>query len=197
MTSTRPSAASFTLSYRGQLLYNGVFDNKDGFLSIAQFSNSSTDPNEAAAQEKRAPSKSLDVTNSSSTLLTIPGSDNVEYRIEFDFRGRRIGKFGFFSAILEFMMTLAQWDSADPIERARRATSTDLSWIFVMHDPQSTIPLQGFQLAAILESIARHSGSSGRYMEMIFDFFVNGEFVAGGCVTVPEVSRAWCQGLRE
>ena len=32
---------------------------------------------------------------------------------------------------------------------------------------------------------------------MIFDFFINRELVAGGCVTVESDSRAWCQGWRE
>lgn len=198
MTHGRPFGARLAEWYRGQLLYTGVFDNKTDVSSLKQSSNSSADPSEVIVQEKRALSiQSLDVTNPSTTLLTLPGSDDVEYRVEFDFRGDRIPKINIFSAILEFMMTLAQLDSDGPIENVSQATSTDSSWIFVMHKSESNIPLEGFQLVAILESIARHAVNRGCYMEMIFDFFVDMEFVAGGCVTTPNRSRAWCQGLRE
>ena len=89
-------------------------------------------------------------------------------------------------------MTLAQLDSADPIENVSQAKTTDLTWIFVKHDSESDIPLLGFQLLAILESIARHSVNSARFAEMDFIFFVDGQSVAWGCVTRPEFSRAWC-----
>ena len=197
MTLESPYGAAFTEFYRGRLLYNGLFDNKDNVLSLAQSSNSSAGSNETAAQEKRAlNTHSLDVMNSSTTSLTIPGSDDVEYRIDFDFRGDRIGKIAIFSAILEFMMTLAQLNSVDPIEDVSQANATDLSWIFVMHNSESGIPLQGFQLLAILEAIARHSVNQVCYREMTFGFFVDGQTVAEGCVTKPELSRAWCRELR-
>ena len=92
-------------------------------------------------------------------------------------------------------MKLAQLDSVDPIEDFCQANFTDLSWIFVMHNSESDVPLQGFQLLAILEAIARHSVDQARYAEMTFGFFVNGQIVAEGCVTRPELSRAWCQEL--
>ncbi|KAF6227159.1 hypothetical protein HO133_008601 [Letharia lupina] len=190
--------ARFTESYRGQLLYVGVFDNKNDVPSLEQSSNSWADPSETLAQERRALStQSLNATNSSTTLLAMTGSNDVEYRIEFDFRKNRVPKTAIFSAILEFMMTLAQLDNDDQIENVSQATSTDSSWIFVMHNSESSVSLEGFQLVAILEGIARHAVHWGRYVEMTFDFFVNREFVAGGCVTVPNRSRAWCQGLRE
>ena len=197
MTHERLCGAQFTELYRGRHLYNGLFDYKDDVLSLAQSSNLSAGSNETAAQEKRAlNTHSLDVTNSSTTLLTIPGSDDVEYRIEFDFLGDQIGRIPIFSAVLELMMTLAQRDSVDPIEVVSQANPTDSSWIYVMHDQESNIPLQGFQLVAILEAIARNSVSRARYMELTFDFFINEQAVARGCVRRPELSRAWCQGLR-
>ena len=198
MTNQRPCALRFTESYRGQLLYDGIFDDKNDPLSLAQSSNSSANANDTAASEKRAPSiHALDVTNSSTTPLTIPGPANVEYRIEFDFRMYRLAKVSIFSAILELMMALAQSNSADPIEVASQASPTDLAWIFVRHSSETDIPLQGFQLLAILESIARHSVNSERFGELDFDFFVDGQKVAKGCVTRPNYSRAWCHGLRE
>lgn len=197
MTSERPYGADFAEFYRERILYNGLFDNKNNVLSLAQSSNSSAGSNETAAQEKRAlNTHSLDITNSSTTFLAIPGSNNFEYRIEFDFRGNRIGKIAIFSTILEFMMTLAQLDSVDPIEHVLQAKPTDSSWIFVTHESESDIPLQGFQLMAILEAIARHCVKQVRYMEMTFEFFVNEQAVARGCVTRPDLSRSWCHGLR-
>ena len=190
--------ARFTVSYRGRLLYIGVFDNKNDAPSLAQSSNSSTDPSEPVAEEKRALSiQTLDTSNSTTTLLAIPGSNDVDYRIDFDFRGNDFLKTSLFSAIVEFMMTLAQLDSGDPIENISQSTPTDSVMIFVMHNSESSAPLQGFQLLAILESIARHAVNNQRYQEMTFDFFISGESVAEGCVTAPNRSRMWCQGLRE
>lgn len=198
MTQERVYAARFTESYRGQLLYIGLLDSKEDVLSLAQSSNSSVaDRNETVAQEKRALSiESLDSANSTTTFFTIPGSNDVEYKLEFEFRGVRIPKIGIFSSILELMMTMAQLDSNDPVESISQVASTDSSWIFVMHNPESNVPLQGFQVVAILESIARYAVSKWRYQETTVDFFVNQELVASGCVTVPMISRAWCQGLR-
>lgn len=198
MARHRPYGAVFTESYRGQLLYDGLFNNKNDVHSTVQSSNASANIIDTTAQEKRALSThSLNVTNSSTTVITIPGSANIEYRIDFDFRVYRLGKPGVFSAILEFMMTLAQLNSAGPIENAAQATSTDLAWIFVRHEPESGFQLQVFQLLAILESVARHFANRDRFEEMLFDFYADRQYVAGGCVTRPELSRAWCQGLRE
>lgn len=196
MAQDRGYGARFTESFRGQLLYIGLFVNKNDVPLLAQSSNSSAaDPNATVAQEKRAlGTESLDVTNTTTTFFTIPGSNDVEYKVEFEFRGDRVRKIGIFSAILEMMMTLAQLDSSDPVERVSQATLTDSSWIFVMHNTESDVPLQGFQLLAILESIARYTVSQARYQELTVNFFINRELVAGGCVTLPVASRAWCRG---
>lgn len=193
-TQDRPYGARFNESYRDQPLYIGVFDNKN-VPALEQSSNSSADASETITQEKRALSiQSLDAKNS---LLTIPGSNDVEYQILFEFCGNRVPKRSFFIAIMEFMMTLAPHDSNDPIENASQATSTDSLWIFVTHNTESNVPLRGFELLAILESLARYVAMKRNYLEITFDFFVNSESVAGGCVTLPRSSRAWCQGLRE
>lgn len=198
LTHVRPCGASFTESYRDQLLYTGIFDDKNDVPALEESSNSSTDPSESITQEKRALSiQSLGAKNSTTTPLTIPGSNDVEYQIQFEFRGNRVPKTSIFSVILDFMVTLAQLDSNDPIENVSQATSTDPLWIFVMHSTESNVPLRGFELVAILESIARYVVIRRNYQEITFDFFVNREFVAGGCVTASRSSRAWCQELRE
>lgn len=197
MAQERLYGARFSESWRDQLLYIGTFDNKNDIPLLEQPSNLSAYAGETVGQEKRALStQSLVATNSTTIPLTIPGSNDVEYQIEFEFRGMPIQKSGIFSAILEFMMTLAQLDSDDSVENVSQ-TSTDSSWIFVMHRSESTVSLKMFQLVAILESIARYAVSRRRFVEMAFDFFVNREFVAGGCVTAPDRSRAWCEGLRK
>lgn len=194
----RPYGVEFSESYRGQLLYFGVFDNKNDGPSLEQSSNSSALPSETFARAKRAQSAhSLDASNSSTTLLNIPGSDDVVYRVAFEFQGSRVLKISIFSAILELMMTIAQLDDNESIENLSQATSTDSSWIFVMHNLASHVPLQGFQLVAILESIARHVVGRARYQEMTFHFLVNEELVAKGCVTERDLARAWCQGMME
>ncbi len=194
--------AKFTEAYRNQLLYIGDFDDKNNAPSLAQSSNSSVDPSETIAEERRALStQPLGIKIPTSTLLAIPGSNDVDYWIEFKFRGNRFGKIGLFSAILEFMMTLAQLDSSDDIETISQVSPTASLIIYIMPNSESSVPLQGFQLLAILESIARHAVNEERYQEMTFDFFINRELnrelVARGCVTVPGNSRAWCQGRRE
>ena len=197
LTRERLYGATFIESYLGQPLYTGVFDNKSDDPSLEQSSNSSADPSETVKQERRALSTLvLDATNSTNTLLSIPGSNDVEYQIEFDFRGDRIPKIGIFSAILELMMTLAERNSDDSIQNISQATSVDSIWIFVTLDARSRFPLQVFELLAILESVARYAVVKKRYQEMTFKFFVNGGIVAEGCLTAPISSRMWCQALR-
>ncbi len=196
MTQPRLYGATFTEAYRHQLLYIGDFDNKNDAPSLAQSNNSSADPSETIAEERRS-TKPLGIKIPTSTPLAIPGSNDVDYWIEFKFRGNRFGKIALFSAILEFMMTLAQLDSSDDIETIRQLSPTASLVIYVLPNSESSVPLQGFQLLAILESIARHAVNEERYQEMTFEFFINRELVAGGCVTVPGNSRAWCQGRRE
>ena len=197
LTRERLYGATFIESYRGQPLYTGVLDNKSDDPSLERSSNSSADSSETVKQERRAlRTLVLDATNSTTTLLSIPGSNDVEYQIEFDFRGDRIPKIGIFSAILEFMMTLAERNSDDSIQNISQATSVDSIWIFVTRDARSRFPLQVFQLVAILESVARYAVVKKRYQEMTFKFFVNREIVAEGCLTAPISSRVWCQALR-
>ena len=191
----RRNGAVFFLSYNGQPIYNGIFDKKNEVALLEPSSNTSANLSEISVQKKGALStRSLNTANSSSTHLSIPGSDDVEYYVNFDIRGRLVTKAGFFSAILEFMFTLAQRDSADPIEAVSQATGTDLPWIFARH-VRSDFQLQNFELLAILEGMARHVVSRGSYMELVFSFYINSNLVATGCVTKPIQSRRWCSGL--
>ena len=188
----------FTESYRSQLLYIGEIDNKNDAPSLAQSSNSSADPSEAIAGERRALStQPVDRKISTPSLLAIPGSNDVEYWIDFDYRGNRFAKISLFSAILEFIMTLAQLDSGDEIANISQASPTESLIIYVMPSPESSVPLQVFQVLAILESIARQAVNDARYQEMTFEFFIDNELAATGCVRVPSGPRAWCQGWRE
>ena len=57
--------------------------------------------------------------------------------------------------------------------------------------------LHGFEVLAILEAAARHLVAKRAYHELIYNLFVDGEFVSGGCVTELVPLRLWCQGLRE
>lgn len=195
LTRGRNYGAVFSLSYNGQPIYNGIFDNKNEAALLEPSSNTSANLSEISVQKKGPLSlRSLNTANSSSTLLSIPGFDDVEYYVKFDLLGRLLTKAGFFSAILEFMFTLAQRDSADSIEAVSQATGNDLPWIFVRH-ARSDFQLQGFELLGILEGMARHVVSRGSYMEVVFSFYINGDLVATGCVTKPSVSRRWCHGL--
>ena len=189
--------AIFTERKHGQLLYRGVLDDRGDVPWLERPGNASAEPSETVTREKRALSSQVsDATNFTTTIFTIPGSDDVDYQIEFDFHGRPISNVSIFSTILEFMMVLAQQDSHDSILADRQMTSTDSSWIFVTHESQSRFPLQVFQLLAILEAAARNAVFRRRYEEMTFYFFINGEIVARGCVTMPIPSRRWCEGMR-
>ena len=191
----RRNGAVFFLSYNGQPIYNGIFDMKNEVALLEPSSNTSANLSVISVQKKGALStRSLNIADSSSTRLSIPGSDDVEYYVDFDLRGRLVTKASFFSAILEFMLTLAQRDSADPIEAVSQSTGTDLVWIFARH-VRSDFQLQGFELLAILEGMARHVVNQGRYMEVVFSFYINSNLVATGCVTKPIESRRWCNGL--
>ena len=196
MTGAGLYGALFTELYRGQAIYRGIFDDKNDPPLVEQSSNSSANTSEIATRGNRGRSTySLDARNSTAILLTIPGSDDVEYRMEFDFVGSPLPQAGIFSAILEMMLTLAGRGSADAVQNVSEATSTDLPWIFVTHNWESTFSLQVFQLLAVLESTARHAALRGRYQEMIFNFFIDEELVAGGCVTAAVESRVWCGGI--
>ena len=191
------NGAIFFLSDNGQPIYNGIFDHKNEVALLEPSSNTSANLSEMALQMKgaRRP-RSLNTANSSSILLSIPGSNDVEYRVDFNLRGRLMIKAFFFSGILEFMFTLAQRDSADSIEAVSQSTGTDLPWIFARH-VRSDFQLQGFQLLAILEGMARYVARRGGCSELVFSFYINSDLVATGCVTKPIESRRWCNGLVE
>ena len=187
--------ATFIEYYRDVALYSGIFDNKSDTSLVEPSSNSSTDTRETIAQNKRALNTySLDANNSTAILLTIPGSDNVQYRMEFDFLGSPIPQAGIFSATLDLMFTLAQRDAADTVQNVS-VVSTDPVWIFMTHNQESKFSLQVFEVLAILESVARYAALKERYQEMIFNFFIDEELVAGGCVVAPIAARVWCGEL--
>ena len=189
--------ARFAEYKRGRLLYSGVLDDRGDVPLLEQPGNVLAKPSETITREKRALSSQVsDATNSTTTILTIPGSNDNQFQIEFSFQGRIISKISIFSAILEFMMALAQRDSYDSVIADGQVTSSPgSSWIFVRHLSQSRFPLQVFQLLAILEAAARNAVLRRRYQEMTFDFLINGEIVARGCVTAPISSRRWCEGM--
>ena len=199
MTSLELYRVYFDEFYRRERLYHGVFYHKNDIPLLEQSSNSSADSSVRVAQEKRALNmQPFDVTNSSTILLAIPGLNDDEYRIEFKYGKRQISMTGLFSAMLELMMTLAQrTDDDDIIESVSQATSSDLSWIYAMHISESDVPLQVFQLVAILESMARNAVSRRLYVATIFRFYVNRQLVSWGCITPPTASSAWCRDWRE
>ena len=192
------NGAVFFLSDNGQPIYNGIFDHKNEVALPEPFSNTSANLSEISVQKKGALTalgpRSLNTANSSSILLSIPGYEDVEYRVDFDLVGRPIIKSFFFSAILEFIFTLAQRDSADSIDAVSQSTGIDLPWIFARR-ARSDFQFQGFQLLAILEGMARHVASRERCSELVFSFYINSDLVATGCVTRPIESRRWCNGL--
>ena len=195
ITRGRLKAATILLSYNGQILYKGVFDEKNEVALLEPSSNTSANLSGISVQKKEAlNTRSLNTANSSSTLLSIPGSDDVEYRVAFDFRRDPVTRANFFSAILEFMFTLAQRDSAESIQAVSQSTENDPLWIFAeLESPE--FHFQGFQLLAILEGMARQAVMSERFSEMSFSFYIDSSLVATGCVTKPIYSRGWCSGL--
>ena len=191
----RRYGSEFIESYLDEAIYRGVFDiGANHSLEIS--SNSSTNPSQTMAQEKRELSTQvLNATNAIITGPKIPGSNDVEYEVKFLIGGGLIPKIDIFTAILEFMMELAQRSSDDTIERESQARSTDPAWIFVSRDAESRFSLQVFELLAVLESLARWAVDEKRYRETRFYLYIDGELVAQGCVTAPISGRRWCQGL--
>ena len=186
--------ASFVESHHGTLLYRGILDNKFDVPLLQQSSNPTADISDKGSQEKRA--LVLDSTNATTTLLNITGSNNVEYNLEFYYSGILINKVSIFSAILEFMMTLADRGGDAGVEHVSEVKSADTYWMFVMRIQDSSFPLQVFQVAAILEAMAQYCVTRSHYQEMSFRFFVNHEYTAHGCLTAPLPSRRWCAGMR-
>lgn len=68
--------------------------------------------------------------------------------------------------------------------------------VFIRRNPESTFPFATYHVLAILEAMARYAVQQDTYRELVYDFIVDGALVSSGCVTVPEFSRGWCQGLR-
>ena len=110
--------------------------------------------------------------------------------------GNTLQKPGMFSVIIDWLFGLGLEDSIRKVdEEASRQDPALPVWVFAKQVPSPWLILQVSHVLAILEAIARRCVSMNSYRELRFEFFGDGNLVAKGCVTRPNVGRLWCAGL--
>ena len=193
------AGVEFYEHYRGAGLFIGFFDNKNDPVShnLDLLNQTNGSASIASAKKRYLGNQLLQLqqTNTSTTVLTNPGS-NEQLEIKFYFVGARISQIGVFYAILHSIFGVGLDDTVEQVEEVELAEANMPAWVFMRLNPDSTYPLANFHILALLEAIARHYSQQVAYREILYDLFVDGAFVSGGCLTNPRPSRYWCKGLR-
>ena len=188
------AGVNFFVFYRNQLLYNGVFDNRDDPPAIQRVSPEAVN-HTLTSRERKGGIYSRQLPDNSS-YLSIPGYNIDEYEIRFFAAGQGVTRKSFFGAILQFLFALGLQDAEDTIHTAQLSEDNLPAWIFAQETPEWTgPPFQRFHLLNILEAIARHSTQQNQFQELTFQFYINGDVAASGCLTRPLRTRIWCRGL--
>ncbi|MCJ1455020.1 hypothetical protein MMC28_005374 [Mycoblastus sanguinarius] len=200
----------FCEQYHGRNIYSGILDNRNAPLITLEASNQTSTVNfsQLAAESKRALDyQMLNVTtegpiattsNTTTTFLAIPGSSDKEYQVMFHFIGSQLPKIDIFSILLEFLLILGARDSVEQVASINLSGAEYPVWIYIFRNEivQIIQIFQIFQVIAIADAIARHYVQQRNYQEMIFNFYVDGQVIASGCVTKADRSREWCAGMR-
>ena len=173
-------------------IYNGVLDNRNRGLIALQQANQTANATQLASESKRA----LDARNSNilNTSLTSLSLGYEQYNVVMRRKRDLLPKIDIFSTILDFLLALGPKNNGDIIRELSWAGRT---WIFVIYNDKPTTPqpLREFHMMSILNAIARQYAHTQIYQESIFNFFIDGKWIASGCVTKPEDGREWCRGL--
>ena len=193
------AGVEFYEHYRQGGLYIGRFDDKNDPVSpVLGLPNDTNNTAITASFRKRSLDGRLfqvQQTNTSTTVMTSLGTNEL-FEIKFKFVGSRIPKLGTFTALLHTTFGVGLDNSVDQVEQVETSQENMPVWVFMRLNPESTYPLANFHILGILEAIARHYSTKTYYREILYDLFVDGAFVSGGCLTKQGDARRWCQGLR-
>lgn len=189
------TGVDFYEQYRGQPLFDGILDNKNDPRTLQQERGQIANASTVSTLEK-GDHLSTRQSTLNSTILRVPGHTNNAYDIRISLVGREIAKKHLFSTLLEFIFTLGLGNAAAEISFAHSTNENVPAWAFAIENPESSISFQVFQLLGVLEAIARYCVLQDTYRELVFGFFADGMYVAGGCVTKADRTRMWCNGLR-
>ncbi|KAL8951295.1 MAG: hypothetical protein Q9222_002717 [Ikaeria aurantiellina] len=185
---------SFTVSHLTTRLYNGAL------YSRYRAGSEAVDPSEARRHSSTAsplvvgrPNNETSVSFSGPVSL----SKNSQFELHFQYLGQSLSSYSIFESILTFLLAFGMWDSSSVQETAGMEYPDLQAWIY-MKEAQPPPPyyrLQQYQAVAILEGMARSQVAHARYQEMFFDFTVEGQLLARGCIVRALESRRWCQNL--
>ena len=188
------AGVNFLERYHGVPLYSGILDNNPNLHLLQQGSAVIVNTSVASSQKKRdliaSPSK-----NGSLSVQT-PGYRDYNYDVRILFEGVGLTKQALFTTLLRSMFKIGLETADSSIGGLSDSDENIPAWFFASEHLESTIPLQAFQLLAIVEAIARHCVQQDTYRELIFDFYADGIHVAEGCVTTSGTRSLWCRGLR-
>ena len=188
---------AFWEHYHGEPLFAGIFDNQNGNTLDHQSPDLNT--NVIAVEKKRSSNdqqSTVQQINATSAVLSV--SDNAIPHMELNFYhvGAGIPKIEFFATILNCVFDLGLANASDGLEEEDYSDLDSPVWIFAREVPGISVAFQIYHLAAILEAVARWTVQQGIYDEVVFDFFIDQEFVSTGCVMRRRRGMQWCRGLR-
>ncbi|KAI4190137.1 MAG: hypothetical protein L6R41_001006 [Letrouitia leprolyta] len=186
----------FKVTAFSNLIYSGLLN-----LETTQQPPSNNISTIAAA--KTALANPLDLTprpiNSTTFSLHTPTQNPPPYTIEITFvdRGSRFPLPTIFRTFLALLLQLSKADAATPLPRIAFAQSDLEAWVFMQDSLQSSAenPLQQYHAVALVEAMARWMDLSGRWGEMTFRSYADGNLMADGCVIRALRGRRWCGRL--
>lgn len=190
------AGVDFYETYHRQLLYTGTFYRDDtGTLGRTipngNITQTSTSRRRASSHQRLHVQQS----NVTGVVLTASYSD-ISMELKFYHVGSRLSKVGYFSTILQAVFDLGLSGAGERVDSASITADKLPAWVFIRTVSDTTFPFEVYHALAILEALARWAVQQGQYREVLFDFFVDGKLVSGGCVTMPSRPRQWCMGLR-
>lgn len=175
-------------------VYYGLFGDLSSLDLMELTTNRTINSEEMAVQDNQT----MGLTPNATTSLDIPGSSNANIFIVIKFAENPLSQSLIFSTVLESLMEFAQRDVNREIQRLSFTSSIFPVWLFATSYPQLT---PGFifttlHMILVAEALAKECVVKGLYKELLWDFFADGKWAAGGCLTTPIQSRAFCAGLR-
>ena len=190
--------SNFKVQYAGKNLYFGRLDNRNRapITSIKESNNDSM----GDETNNVITAMSLDVKNTTNRVSNNPSLDTGDIDIKFSFHtSSPLPPKAIFTAILDAILESAPFDISQGIEQASFVLPDRQAWIFLIHHSVlgTAHVFRVYQMIAILQAIAQYYIAKQTYQELLFNFIYNEQSLAGGCVTRPELSSAWCSGMGE
>ena len=196
MNDNFPAGVRFYENYKQRPLYIGTLDRKGEPLFLEPTNRTTNDSDLTTSRKRSVIGQQLSIlqTNATTSILSVPGGD-ATLELNFYFVGVRLPKVGIFGAILRLLFGLGMKTSTGSVDSTSLAYAGLPVWIYIIRDPTTQFDLAVYHVLAILEAIARYCVQQNSFQELVYDFLVGGALVSKGCLTQPDDSRAWCQGL--